>query len=289
MCDITLLGSGAMKEDVDRFPARLPAGLKRALADKADALPGTSMNDLVVLGVRHVVEGSDLVVTTSGVADAREDLVVAAIGRGIGPAKGIAQHYVDAGQPNLGSLLYWVAAQMQADEKEAAKELVRSAEQVKKRSRPIAIALLRAALDCNPASHVAKNRLGQLLYFDGDYAGAKALLESVRDDDNYAKLFYGWSTLELAGDDRSEITRAREEIAVALRRWALGDHYSESREKWLDHVRDLKARGSEFDQAVEDLVEYANDNSSWKRIDKSEIYPSPRNQALADGGGQAGE
>lgn len=269
-----------MKEHMDRFPARLPQDLKAGLAAKADALPGTSMNDLVVLGVRHVVEGTAVVVTPSGVADAHEDLVVGAIEGDIAPAKGIAQHFVDVGQPHLGALLYSYAARMLSDPKETAKELVRSADQIQKRSRPIARALLESALRSNPASDVAKNRLGQLLYFDGDYARAKAVLEGVREDDNRAKLFYGWSTLELAGDNRSDIARARDEIVVALRRWALGERSPQKREKWLNQVADLKARGSEFGQAVEDLVAYANDNASWKPIDMSEVKPRSRRVTL---------
>jgi tetratricopeptide (TPR) repeat protein len=262
-----------MKEHMERFPARLPPDLKKALADKAESLPGTSMNDLVVLAVRHVVEGTDLIVRPSGVVDAHEDLVVFTIEGEIGPAKGIARHYVDTGQHNLGALLYWVAARMQSDPRVAATELVRSADQIRKRSRPIAKALLRAALEHNPASDVAKNRLGQLLYFEGDYEGAVELLDRVREDDNYAKLFYGWATLERAAGNRSEMMRARDEIVVALRRWALGQRSPESREKWLDQVARLKACGSDFEQAVEDLVAYANDNASWTPIVTSEIKP----------------
>ena len=275
-----------MKEHMDRFPARLPPDLKKALADKAEALPGTSMNDLVVLGVRHVVEGTDLVVTPSGVVDAYEDLVVFAMAggkNGIGPTKGIARHYVDTGQHNLGALLYWVAARMQSDSRVTATELVRTADQIRKRSRPIAKALLRAALEHNPASDVAKNRLGQLLYFEGDYEGTVELLNRVREDDNYAKLFYGWATLELAEGDRREIERARDEIVVALRRWALGQRSPESREKWLDQIASLRARGSEFEQAVEDLVAYANDNASWSPIVMSEIKPPTQNTTSETG------
>lgn len=191
----------------------------------------------------------------------------------IRPAKGIAQHYIDTGQHNLGALLYWVAARLQSDPRVAATELVRSAHQIHKRSHPIEKALLRAALEHNPASDVAKNRLGQLLYFEGDYEGAVELLDRVRDDDNYAKLFYGWATLELAAANRNEVTRARDEIVVALRRWALGQRSPDSREKWLGQVAKLKARGPEFQQAVEDLVAYANDNASWAPIVMSEIKP----------------
>jgi len=265
-----------MKEHMDRFAARLPPDLKKGLAEKAEALPGTSMNDLVVLGVRHVVEGGDLVVTPSGVADAHEDLVVLAIEGEIGPAKGIARHYVDTGQHNLGALLYWVTARMQSDPRVIATELVRSADEIRKRSRAIAKAMLRDALRHNPASDVAKSRLGQLLYFEGDYQGAIELLERVREDDNYAKLCYGWSTLELASDSSTEAIRARDEIVVALRRWALGQRSPASREKWLDQVARLMARGPAFEQAVDDLVAYANDNASWAPIAMSEIKSSSR-------------
>ena len=261
-----------MKEHMDRFPARLPAHLKEALDRKAKAL-GTSMNDLVVIGVRNVVEGADLIVTPSGVVDAHEDLVLATIEGEIGPAKGIARHYLESGQPKLGALLYWFAAQMQSDPREKAKELVRSAGQIRDLSRPIAIALLRAALVYNPASDVAKSRLGQILHYEGDYAEAKAMLESVRADDNYARLSYGWSCLELAGRDPKLANTAADEIAVALRRWALGDSSPVSRNKWINQVARLKDHGSQFEQSVEDLINYSNDNSSWKPIDIAEIQP----------------
>ena len=263
-----------MKEHMDRFPARLPPDLKKALAAKAESLPGTSMNDLVVEAVRHVVEGTDLIVKLSGVVDAHEDLVVLTIQGEIGPAKGIARHYVETGQHNLGALLYWVAALMQSDRRMTASELVRSADQIQKRSRPIAKALLRAALEFNPASDLAKNRLGQLLYFEGDYQGAVEQLDRVREDDNYAKLFYGWASLELAGSNGNAREQAGDEIVVALRRWALGQYSPDSREKWLEHVARLKACGAEFEQAVKDLIAYANDNASWMPIIASEIERS---------------
>lgn len=258
-----------------RVPLRLPAHLKEGLDQKKASLPGTSMNDLIVLGVQNVVEGTDLTLVTKSedVVDAQEDLVVAAIEGGIGATKGIAKHYVALGQPNLGALLYWVAAEMQPDSKEAAKELIRTASVVRRRSRPIEKALLRAALVHNSANGVAKNRLGQILYFEGDYAGAAELLKPVSDDDNYAKLFYGWSTLELAtiAGSQAGLNRALSEIVAALRRWALGQSRPDSREKWLTQVAKLKGRGQEFDQAVESLIAYANDNTSWKPIVVSEV------------------
>ena len=275
-----------MKVHMDRFPARLPPELKQALADKAELLPGTSMNDLVVLGVRHVVEGTDLIVEPSGIKDAYEDLVVGAIEGDIAPAKGIAGHYVEIGQHNLGALLYWAAARMQSDPKVAATELVRSADQIHKRSRPIAKALLLAALELNPASDVAKSRLGQILYFEGDYQEAARQLERVRFDDNYAKLAYGWSTLELAKGDPEKAAEARDEIVVALRRWALGQRSSEQREKWIDQVGRLKALGPAFEDAVNELVAYSNDNASWGPINSSEIKLRPQ-RALSESKGSA--
>lgn len=263
-----------MKEHKDRFPARLPPDLKRALEVRAKTL-GTSMNDLVVLGVRSVVEeGADLTVTTSGVDDAHEDLVVATIEGHIAPAKGIARHYVESQRPHLGALIYNFASLMQPDPKEKAKELVKSAGMVRDRSRPIAIALLRAALEHNPGSDLVKSRLGELLYFEGQYAEAQKLLEGVRHDNNHAKLAYGWSTLELADDDPTEVARARDEIVVALRRWALEPSPPEKRQSWISQVAKLKALGPEFEQAVVELVAYANDNGSWGPIDVSETQPA---------------
>jgi len=254
---------GVMKEHMERFPARLPPDLKKALDLRAKALR-TSMNDLVVLGVRHVVEGADLVVTPSGLGDAHEDLVLGVIEGDIAPAKGIARHYVDSGQPNLGALIYCFASLMQPDPKEKAKELAKSAWRIRDRSRPIAIALLRLALEHNTESDLVKSRLGQLLSWDGDHAGAQALLESVRYDDNYARLAYGWSTLELAGANSSEVARARDEIVGALRRWALEPTQADKRQSWLSQVAKLNALGADFEPAVAELVKYANDNASWR-------------------------
>lgn len=272
-----------MKEHLERFPARLPPALKKALADKADALPGTSMNDLVILGVRHVIEGSDLVVTTSGAVDAYEDLVVGAIEGDIAPAKGIARHFVEVGQPNLGALLFVFAARMQPDPKETAKELVRSADLIQRRSRNVARAMLQVALECNPASDLAKSRLGQMRHREGDHVGAAELLEGVKEDDNYAKLAYGWSTLELAGTDPDAVARARDEIVVALRRWALGERSVTKREQWTVHVARLRARSPDLEEAAVGLVAYANDNASWPPIDLSEIMKVPQSAVTSPG------
>ncbi|MBM4023167.1 MAG: tetratricopeptide repeat protein [Planctomycetes bacterium] len=264
-----------MKEHLDRFPARLPPDLKKALSERAEAL-GKSMNDLVVLGVRNVLEATPLDLTPSAVEDAHEDLVVLTIEGEIGPAKGIAGHYAELHQHNLSALLYWMASRMQTDPRLIATELVRSADGVRKRSSRIAKALLKSALEYNPASDVAKSRLGQLLYFEGDYAGAIELLDRVREDDNYAKLFHGWATLELALREGGSTVAAREEIVVAMRRWALGQRSPENRERWLANLARLWEHGPDFERLVADLVSYANDNSSWALIKVEDAVRSER-------------
>lgn len=269
-------------DDRKTFPARLPAELHEALKAKANELPDVTMNDLVILGIRNVLEGSELtVITDSDMTDARMDLVVSAIGGEVGALKGAAQHFVNLGRSNLASLLYWMSAELiartdddpKAAAKTAAKELIRSADATPRHSRPIAIALLQAALRHNPSSEVAKNRLGQLLYFEGDYEGAVEHLGPVRDRDNHAKLFHGWACLELAlaQGNRAAMTRAREEIVNALEAWAFGDRDPRSRRSWLKQVAKLAAKGSEYRQTVEELVAYANDNTSWSTISDADV------------------
>ena len=263
-------------DDRKQFPVRLPSDLHEALTKRAKELDVT-MNDLVILGTRNVllegVEPTDA--GSSEMTDARTDLVVAAIAGEVGPLKGAAKHFANLGRSNLASLLYWMSAELIArdDPKTAAKELIRSADSTPRNSRPIAIALLRAALQHNPSSEVAKNRLGQLLYFENDYAGAVEYLASVRERDNHAKLFHGWASLELALEEgnRAASTRAREEIVSALEAWAFGQRDSRSRSSWLTQVASLAAKGPEYQQTVEELLEYANDNTSWETVSRPDL------------------
>lgn len=277
----------AAPDDRKPFPARLPPELHEALKARAGELPDITMNDLVVLGIRNVLEGAELVVVTdSEMTDARTDLVVAAIGGEVGALKGTAQHFLNLGRSNLGNLLYWMSAELIArtDPKLAAKELIRSADSTPRNARPIAIALLRAALRHNPSSEVAKNRLGQLLYFEGDYAGAAEHLAPVRDRDNHAKLFHGWASLELASrqGNRAAMTRAREEIVNALEAWAFGDRDPRRRSSWLKQVAKLAAKGPEYRQTVEELVAYANDNTSWDPVSGTEVADTDQSEGDGD-------
>ncbi|MGI8632123.1 MAG: tetratricopeptide repeat protein [Solirubrobacterales bacterium] len=276
-----------MPEDRRSFPARLPAELHEKLKQKAADTPGTTMNELVVIGVRQVLDVDiEFVATQPEITDAKAELVIAAIeDRDVGALKGTAQHYTNVGRPNLASLLYWMSAEMIAqrgavggqaptdEAKDAAKELVRTADVVSRRSRPIAVALLRAALRHNPSSEVAKNRLGQLLYFAKDYEGAIGYLASVRERDGHAKLFHGFASLNLAmaAGNSTKTNDARDEIVSALQAWAFGMHDERERQSWLRQVADLAALGHGFDHTVAELVVYANDNTSWRTITSADV------------------
>jgi tetratricopeptide (TPR) repeat protein len=260
----------ATPQDRKPFPVRLPVELHQALKERAESLPDITMNDLVIAGIKNVLEGTELtVVTGSEMTDARLDLAVAAIGGEIGALKGTAQHFLNLGRTNLAFLLYWTAAEAigRTDPKDASKELARTAVEAKTQ-RPLEMALLRAALRWNPNNEVAKNRLGQLLYFEQDYEGALEHLAPVTQRDNRAKLFHGWATLHVATSqgNRAGITRGREEIVSALETWAFGERDARQRHQWLRQVATLDEQGPEFRQTVLELIAYANDNTSWPPI-----------------------
>lgn len=258
------------------MPLRLPGDLHRQLKERAEK-DGVSMNDLAVAGVRNVLDGV-VEITPSpgpGVPDAREDLVMAALSSEIGALKGIAQHYGNLGLLNLSSLLYGLAAELTAstDPKQASKELVRTANALPRRKRDLALGLLQIALRHNPENEVAKNHLGQALYFAGDYKEAARHLASVRERDNHAKLFHGWASLHLARetDNRSATTRARDEIVTALQAWAFGSHDQRERARWLRQVGQLERLGADYQQTVDELLSYANDNTSWPEVSRGDL------------------
>lgn len=257
------------------LPVRLPADLHRRLKERAESLE-TSMNTLVEAGVRHVLDAAEVKLSSgAGSADAREDLVVAALSGEIGALKGIAQHYGNLGLTNLSSLLYGLSAEVAAatDPKAASKELVRTASRLPRQKRDIAVGLFRAALRHNPENEVAKNHLGQALYFAGEYKEAVKQLASVRDRDNHAKLFHGWASLHLAREaaNRSATTRARDEIVVSLEAWAFGSHDARERGRWLRQVAQLDGLGADYQQTVDELLAYANDNTSWLEVSRADL------------------
>ncbi len=257
------------------FQVRLPADLHERLVDRKNSTP-YSMNQLVEYGVRKLLDEDEIVPPSeSGAADASEDLVVAALAGEVGALKGIAKHYGNLGLQNLSGLLYGLSAEVMAtsDSKLASKELARTASRFLRHKRELAIALLRAALRHNPQNDVAKNLLGQALYFAGSYAEAAQYLASVRDRDNRAKLFHGRATLHLARtvDNRSDAKRARDEIVAALEAWAFGSGDARDRTSWLRQVAEIDRLGDEFRQTVDELLEYANDNTSWQEVSRADL------------------
>jgi tetratricopeptide (TPR) repeat protein len=264
------------------FPVRLPPELHQALKARAESLPDITMNDLVIAGVRHVLGEELTVVTGSEMSDAKTELTIAAIEGDSTKLFGIARHYENLGRLNLACLLYWSAAESLArsDPKAAAKELVTTANLARHR-RPLAIALLRSALRWNPSNEVAKNRLGQFLYWEGEYESALEHLAPVIGRDNHAKLFHGWAELRLAiaQNNRAGMTRGREEIANALETWAFGERDPKQREGWLRQVAELADLGPEFRQTVLELIEYASDNTSWAVITEDDVASSKRSSA----------
>lgn len=244
------------------------------------------MNDLVVAGVRKVLDDREVTVVTNDMSDVKLDFAIAAVGGETAVLFGIARHYANLGRLNLACVLYFCAAEQvaQRDPKEAARNVVRTADLAP--TRPLEVALLRAALRWNPNNDVAKNRLGQLLYWEGQFEEAKSLLESVVDRDNHARLWHGWALLRLAQEQpsRSAITRARGEITAALQTWAFGEGNPEERKKWLNQVGNLAAEGDEFDQCVAELLEYANDNSRWDTVNLESVA-----QARRSGGSRPSE
>lgn len=271
------------------FQVRLPADVNARL-DALSKSSRTSKNKLVEAGVRHVVDGDSVVLSPElGATDAREELVLAALSGEIGALKGTAQHYSNLGLHNLSALLYGLSAEVTAasDPKLASKELVRTASRLPRQKRDLALGLLRAALRHNPENEVAKNHLGQMAYFAGDYKEAVKQLASVRERDNHAKLFHGWASLHLAreADNRSATTRARDEIVVALEAWAFGNQDSRARSKWLNQVAQLDHLGQDFQQTVDELLAFANDNTAWATVSRTDLpaaTPASLDDDLAD-------
>jgi tetratricopeptide (TPR) repeat protein len=260
--------------------------MHEALGELARNSPGVTMNDLVVAGVRKVLDDREVTVVANDMSDVKLDFAIAAVGGETAVLFGIARHYANLGRLNLACVLYFCAAEQvaQRDPKEAARNVVRTADLAP--TRPLEVALLRAALRWNPNNDVAKNRLGQLLVWEGEFEEAKGLLESVVDRDNHARLWHGWALLRLAQKQgsRSAVTRARGEIAAALQTWAFGEGNPEERKKWLNQVGNLAAEGDEFDQCVTELLDYANDNSRWDTVNLESVA-----QARRSGGSRPSE
>lgn len=260
------------------FPARLGEDLHERLRTYADE-NDVRMNDVVIAGVRTILEGERApVVASADLADARTDLACAAVQREIGALKGIAKHLENMGQLNLSCVVYAAAAEVigHDDPALAARELVTTADHAEKRRQSeLAMALLQTALVWQPDNLVAHNRLGQLCFYRQQFDEAIDHLARVRDRDNRARLFHGWSTLYVAEKDGQPLVaeQGRDEVRHALETWAFGSRDSRERDRWLRQVLTLDALGGDYAEVASELVAFANGNTSWPRIDLEDFRP----------------
>jgi hypothetical protein len=183
----------------------------------------------------------------------------------------------------LSAVLYAAAARVIAEKDgadAASTELARAGmAAAKSRYYELAVSLYEESLQLNPNNLEAVNRLGQQLHHlaasQGDdldrYRRATELLARVTFVDNYAKLFHGWSALFVARADADPYAeeRAVAEIEEALKHWAFGRRSPDERPRWLRQIRRLVALGLRGN--AESLVNFANDNASWRRINVDEI------------------
>lgn len=272
--------------DADEKKINIPlrAEVHRQLKDKAQSV-GLTMYEIAAAAIEEAVTGEavTVVATDPEMGDTKADLALLAVRGEIAPLMGIAKHYANLNKPRLATVLYALAAERIAagsadgepDISEAVRQLLHTASVARQhwKQNELAEALYQRALVLQPNNLAAKNHLGQLRYFSGDREGAVEYLQKVKDRDNRALLFYGRARYELARDagDPVEQKRAREDIVAALETWAFGNPDPDERRLWLRQVANVEAYGADLSQAVDELIDYANANSSWKSIDRSEL------------------
>lgn len=266
-----------------RFSVRVPKSLHRRLATRADA-EGCSLNQLVTTILAEVVDGPSQVSATPS-TDAYEDITADAIGGAadsIGALKGIATFLRNRGDTNLACLVYSFAAERVAGgpggAQDAAKEFG-TAGALARRERKMRLAetLWRQSLRRDYTNIRSRSSLGQLLHHQGRYEEAVEHLEPVADVDDYARLFLGWSRLQLGLSENNEelISAGLADITAALRRWCA---YAsrEERSAWLRQLRRLYLLGEQFREELDQLVSFANSNANWPKVLSKEIEDAPR-------------
>jgi len=270
-------GDREPEEFSGRFSVRVPRFLHRRLAARAE-LEGCSLNQLVAVVLAEAFERP---VTKQAGSDVREDITVDAIGGGVeggvGPLKGIATYLRNRGEINLACLVYAFAAERTADgpggAQEAAKELG-TAGALARRERRMRLAetLWRQSLRRDFTNIRSNSSLGQLLHHQARYEEAIGFLERAASIDSYAKLFLGWSRLQLGlvNDDAETSAEGLANLTDALRNWAVYAPRAE-RSSWLRQVRRLYVSGPQFSKEVEQLISFANSNANWPRIGLDEV------------------
>ena len=72
------------------------------------------MNDLVVAGVRKVLDDREVTVVANDMSDVKLDFAIVAVGGETPVLFGIARHYANLGRLNLACVLYFCAAEQVA-------------------------------------------------------------------------------------------------------------------------------------------------------------------------------
>lgn len=263
-----------------RFSVRVPRSLHRRLAMRAEA-EGCSLNQLVSIALAEAVDP-----TTSPAlphapgSDAFEDIAADAVAGGtesIGALKGIGTFLRNRGDINLACLIYSVAADRVATGPDGAQQAARefgTAGALARRERRMRLAevLWRQSLRRDVTNIRSRSSLGQLLHHQGRYAEAIDLLEPVADVDDYARLFLGWSHLQLgmSGGDSNVTRQGLSDVASGLQRWSLNASRAD-RPSWLRQLRRLYLLGPEFRKEVDQLISFANSNANWPKISPEEV------------------
>jgi tetratricopeptide (TPR) repeat protein len=263
---------------------RLPELMTQQLQQIARSR-GESMNSLIVAAVADLIGRPDYA-PVSATADIHPQIARDAIRQGpeaIAPLKGIARHASNRGQVALASVLWAAAARLVTHESGPARgaaELAHTGGVAESSGHlELAVVLYEEALRLDPNNLEAVNRFGQLLHHlaqkEGDnvarYREAERQLARVTFLDNHAKLFHGWSALNIARADRDadREERAVAEIEEALKSWAFGQRDGHERLSWLRQVRRLGEMGLEPEARA--LVAFANRNARWEPIRESEL------------------
>lgn len=263
-----------------RFSVRVPRYIHRRLANRAEA-EGCSLNQLIATllaeSVETPVRGQD--------TDAYEDITADAVSErsdAIGALKGIGTFLRNRGDINLACLVYAFAAERagagSGGAQEAAKEFGTAGALARRERRMrLAESLWRQSLRRDYTNIRSRSSLGQLLHHQGRYAEAVDFLEPVGDVDDYARLFLGWSRLQLGLSDKSKdmVDEGLSDLTAALRRWCAYAPRGE-RSSWLRQLRRLNLLGPRFRDEVGQLVQFANSNANWQKISVDEVEDSSK-------------
>jgi len=269
-------GDEEPEEYSGRFSVRVPRSLHRRLAARAER-EGSSLNQLVTTLLAEAVTESASTPTGS---DAHEDITADAVSGGpasIGALKGIGTFLRDRGDVNFACLVYAFAAERVATgsggAQDAAKEFGTAGALARRERRlRLAEALYRQSLRRDFTNLRSNSALGQLLHHQGRYEEAITFLERAASVDSYARLFLGWSRLQvgLAAGQEDASSQGLTEVTDALRQWAAYAPRTE-RSSWLRQVRRLHVLGPRFREEAEQVVQFANSNANWPKISPHEV------------------